>query len=45
MGNEAAHETKANTEEELFTALEVVEHLLKTVYIIPRKAIKLKKAP
>ena len=45
MGNEAAHETKANTEEELFTAFEVVEHLLKTVYIIPRKAQKLKKAP
>lgn len=45
LGNEAAHETKANTEDELYTAFEVVEHLLKTVYLIPRKAQKLKNKP
>ncbi len=43
MGNDAAHEVKANTEEELATALEVVEHLLKSVYIIPLKAQSIKK--
>lgn len=43
MGNDAAHEVKANTEEELATALEVVEHLLKSVYIIPIKAQKIKR--
>ena len=43
MGNASAHEVKPNTEEELTTALEVVEHLLLGVYIIPHKAQKLKK--
>jgi hypothetical protein len=41
LGNEAAHEIKANTEDELYAAFEVVEHLLQTVYIIPHKARKL----
>jgi hypothetical protein len=44
LGNKAAHETQANTQDELYAAFEVVEHLLKAVYIIPRKAQKLKKA-
>lgn len=43
MGNEAAHEVSANSEEELVTALEVVEHLLRGVYLIRQKAQKLKK--
>jgi len=34
---------QANSEEELTTALEVVEHLLQGVYLIPQKASKLKK--
>ncbi|MFB3896168.1 MAG: DUF4145 domain-containing protein [bacterium] len=45
LGNDAAHKTQGNTEKELFTAFEVVEHLLKTVYIIPQKAKKLKDRP
>jgi hypothetical protein len=43
MGNASAHEARANSEEELSTALEVVEHLLLGVYLIPQKAAKLKK--
>lgn len=43
MGNSSAHEVLANSEEELTTALEVVEHLLSGVYLIPHKAKKLKK--
>ncbi len=38
MGNEAAHTVKAHTEAELDTAFIVIEHLLKGVYIIPKKA-------
>jgi hypothetical protein len=34
MGNEAAHEMQPNTEEELRTALDVVEHLLNGVYLL-----------
>jgi hypothetical protein len=43
IGNASAHAVKANSEEELATALEVVEHLLMGVYLIPQKAAKLKK--
>jgi len=35
MGNEAAHNVKQHTQEELNLAFDVVEHLLKTVYILP----------
>jgi hypothetical protein len=45
MGNASAHEIKAHTEEELVTALEVVEHLLQGVYLIPLKAAKIEKKP
>ena len=38
MGNDAAHEVKAHTKEELANALEVVEHLLTGVYILPALA-------
>lgn len=43
LGNASAHKVQANTEEELTTALEVVEHLLSGVYLIPQKANKLKR--
>ena len=39
----AAHEVEAHDETDLSTALDVVEHLLQTVYIIPKKAAKLRK--
>lgn len=45
IGNESAHQAKANSESELLTALEVVEHLLLGVYLIPQKAASLKKIP
>jgi len=41
LGNAAAHEAKANTEVELHIALDVVEHLLRGVYILPKQAAKL----
>lgn len=45
LGNESAHEAKANTSKELFAAFEVVEHLLRSAYVIPEKAKELKKKP
>ncbi len=44
MGNEAAHKVKAHTREELNLAFDVVEHLLKTVYILPKQSKRLPKA-
>jgi hypothetical protein len=41
MGNKAAHQAKANSEAELGIALDVVEHLLRGVYILPSRAAKL----
>ncbi len=41
MGNKAAHEAKANGEAELGIALDVVEHLLRAVYILPKRAAQL----
>jgi hypothetical protein len=41
MGNKAAHEAKANSELELGIALDVIEHLLRGVYILPHRAAKL----
>lgn len=43
MGNKAAHEVKAHKQNELITALEVVEYTLKGVYILPLLAEKLPK--
>ncbi|MBC7680879.1 MAG: DUF4145 domain-containing protein [Ferruginibacter sp.] len=43
MGNDAAHEAKPHPDEQLFLAMEVVEHLLKSVYIIPFKLAKFAK--
>ncbi len=42
LGNEAAHKTKAPSDAELDVAFDIVENLLETVYIIPKKAERLK---
>ena len=41
MGNKAAHEVKAHTPEELGIAMDVIDHLLLGVYILPDKAKRL----
>lgn len=41
MGNEAAHEVKAHTDQELTIALGIAEHTLYSVYIMPKLAEKL----
>lgn len=38
LGNAAAHEVKPHTEGQLSLAMDIVEHLLKDVYIIPKQA-------
>lgn len=38
LGNESAHEVKAHKPKELSLAFDVVDHLLKAVYIIPHHA-------
>ena len=43
MGNAAAHETKAHSAEELNIALNIVEHLLNTVYLLERQQERLQK--
>jgi hypothetical protein len=45
MGNEAAHKVKTHTQTELNLAFDVVEHLLKTVYILPQQTKRLPKEP
>jgi hypothetical protein len=45
MGNKAAHEVKPHTPEELATAFDVAEYLLKGVYVLPELGNKLPKAP
>lgn len=42
LGNKAAHEIKAPSDSELDVAFDIVENLLETVYIIPKKAERLK---
>jgi hypothetical protein len=42
LGNEAAHEIKAPSDIELDVAFDIVENLLETVFIIPKKAERLK---
>ncbi len=42
LGNRAAHEIVEPKEEELDVAMDIIENLLKNVYIIPEKAQKLK---
>jgi uncharacterized protein DUF4145 len=41
MGNKAAHEVKSHSTQELNLAFDVVEHLLKAVYILPEQAKRL----
>jgi hypothetical protein len=43
LGNRAAHEVIAASDAELDIAMDIVENLIKNVYIIPIKALKLKK--
>jgi len=43
LGNKATHETEVPSEAELDVAFDIVENLIETVYIIPRKAELLKK--
>lgn len=38
LGNAAAHEAKPHSERQLTLAMDIVEHLLKDVYILPRQA-------
>jgi Domain of unknown function (DUF4145) len=40
LGNDAAHEVKPHTAEQLGIALDVCEHLLQGVYLLPRHARK-----
>ena len=42
FGNRAAHEMNSASDSELDVALDIVENLLETVYIIPKKAERLK---
>ncbi|TSC83295.1 MAG: hypothetical protein G01um101419_49 [Parcubacteria group bacterium Gr01-1014_19] len=42
LGNDAAHKVKAPSDSELDVAFDIVENLLETVYIIPKKAERLK---
>lgn len=44
LGNQAAHEAKPHDVKQLSLALEVIEHLIKDVYIIPAKTKHLFKA-
>lgn len=41
LGNQAAHEIKIATDDELDVAFDIVENLLETVYIIPKKVERL----
>lgn len=43
LGNRAAHEIEAPSDSELDVAFDIVENLLETVYIIPKKAERLKR--
>lgn len=43
LGNTAAHEVKPHSEAVLSLAMDVVEHLLTNVYILPSAAEKLPK--
>ena len=43
LGNRSAHETISATDGELDIAMDIVENLIKSVYVIPQKAQKLNK--
>jgi hypothetical protein len=44
LGNEAAHEVKPHSEDRLGVAMDIIEHLLKDVYILPKIANSLPEA-
>lgn len=43
LGNKSAHKTTAASDDELDIAMDIVENLIKTVYVIPQKAKRLNK--
>ncbi len=43
MGNDAAHEVKPHTIEDLSIAMDVIENALQSIYILPQRAAKLPK--
>lgn len=45
MGNDAAHEVKPHSERQLSVAMDVIEHLLADVYILPKKVKTAFKSP
>ena len=38
LGNDAAHKAKPHSEKQLGLAMDIIEHLLKDVYILPKQA-------
>ena len=43
LGNEAVHELKAPSSDELRLAIEIIEHVVEQLYEIPQKAVALKR--
>lgn len=37
LGNDAAHEVRPHNDKQLGVAMDVIEHLLKDVYILPKQ--------
>lgn len=37
LGNEAAHEVKPQSEEQLYMAMQIIDHMLEGTYIIPQR--------
>ncbi|MCS6135976.1 DUF4145 domain-containing protein [Shewanella baltica] len=37
LGNKAAHEVKPQSEEQLYTAMQIIDHMLEGTYIIPKR--------
>ena len=45
FGNEAAHESAARTPEELGAVLDVIEHFLASLYVLPERAKEIPQRP
>ena len=43
LGNEAVHEFAMPSRDELKLAIEIIEHVLDQLYVIPEKALELRK--
>ncbi|HDZ9249098.1 TPA: DUF4145 domain-containing protein [Vibrio cholerae] len=41
LGNEAAHEVKPQSEEQLYTAMQIIDHMLEGTYIIPKQVLQI----